>query len=198
MNLSRVEKQEWLLPSTPSSATSWGNNKYIPTKKSADTLIGLEFEAGTTGPKGGDAGHGAATYLRFEYNEKLQNGGGAQFQVRTDEGKVEIQFYGDWEIDAVKKALRHMLTTLEEQTSTELRGVVTSWNPQQRVGTIALLEDKSQRFFMFGSRILSGPEPTLGSIVRFERSPKEQMPNRLPLADHIHVVEIGGNTAGAR
>ena len=113
--------------------------------------------------------------------------------VRTSEDKVELFFYGDWEIDGVKNALRHMLKTLEAQTAPNFQqGVVTSWNTMKRVGTIALRDDASQRFFFFGSRILSGPEPVLGSLVVFERSVYAPQPNKLPLADHIHVVDSYG------
>jgi hypothetical protein len=109
---------------------------------------------------------------------------------------VELFFTGDWEIDAVKQALRHMLTTLEEQTSTTLKGIVTSWNPARRVGTISLETDESQRYFFFGSRILSGPEPTQGCAVMFERSPLPPQLNRLPLADHVRVLQKASAKAG--
>jgi hypothetical protein len=163
----------------------------VPTKIARIPIITLEAEAGTTGAKGGDAGHGARTYLRFE----ITDGDCASLgncDVRVDVAnlpKVELIFGGDWEIEAVKDALRHMLATLDEQTSTKLKGVVTSWNCVRRVGTISLVKDESQRFFLFGSRILSGPEPTVGSLVDFERSPLPTLPNKLPLADHVHVAK---------
>ena len=76
---------------------------------------------------------------------------------------------------------------LHESVSTLRVLIVTSWNSLRHVGVIALLNDRSQRFFMFGTRVLSGPDPKLGSVVTFERSTLAPEPNRLPLADHIHV-----------
>jgi hypothetical protein len=117
-------------------------------------------------------------------------GGMASVDFRASDGKVELLFGGDWEINSVKDALRHMLTTLEEQTNADqLKGIITSWNQERGVGVVALVADRSQRFFMFSSRVLSGPEPKIGSIVTFDRSKLPQQPNRLPLADHIRVTE---------
>jgi len=180
--------------------TRWAQrNVPIQTKYAYDKSVGLEFEAGTTGAMGGDAGHGAATYLRFEVRDDLDVWSLGSVEFRVQDNKAELLFYGDWEIDAVKNALRHMLATLEDQTAPEnLQGIVTSWNSVKRVGTIALSGDASQRFFIFGSRILSGPEPQLGSLVTFERSPYPPQPNKLPLADHIHVQDAqkAGTKAG--
>lgn len=169
--------------------TRWATRNYaVPTQRAHDVSIGLEFEAGTSGPMGGDAGHGAVTYLRFEIREDLETWSLGSVDFRVVGNKAELLFYGDWEIEAVKNALRGMLTTLDEQTEPDiLRGVVTSWNPSKRVGTIALLGDASKRFFLYGSRILSGPEPVLGSFVTFERSPLPLQPHKLPLADHVRV-----------
>jgi len=86
----------------------------VDTKASFDDLTGLQFEAGTTGKKGGDWGHGSRVYLRLEAGE----GGFSRtpWEVTKDGEKLEIILGGDWEIEAVKKALRFMLQTLEEQT----------------------------------------------------------------------------------
>jgi hypothetical protein len=70
----------------------------------------LEYEAGTTGAKGGDWGHGSRVYLR------LENAASVGWQIKTTKDKVEIILGGDEEINAIQNALRFMLRTLEEQT----------------------------------------------------------------------------------
>jgi hypothetical protein len=93
-----------------------GNKTEVVTQASHDNLIGLEYEAGTTGEKGGDWGHGSRVYLRLEKNPDGGNGGGVGWKITASEDKVEIILGGDWEIAAIKSALRFMLETLEEQT----------------------------------------------------------------------------------
>jgi hypothetical protein len=76
----------------------------------------LEYEAGTNSYQGGDGGHGCRTYLRLEKLDAASwevwvNGVGT-----TDCDRLEIIFSGYDELDAIKSALKFMLTTLEKQS----------------------------------------------------------------------------------
>jgi hypothetical protein len=77
---------------------------------SYDGICELEYEAGTTGEKGGDWGHGSRVYLR------LENAVSVGWEIKATEDKLEIILGGDAEICAVKCALRFMLDVLERQT----------------------------------------------------------------------------------
>jgi len=73
----------------------------------------IEVEAGTTGFKGGDAGHGGRTYFR------IQDVGGTCIQAiplgrNGDEG-VEVILGGDAELTSIIRALRFITRTLEDQ-----------------------------------------------------------------------------------
>ena len=75
-----------------------------------DGACTLEYEAGTTGAKGGDWGHGSSVYLR------LENLASVGWQIKASEDAVEIILGGDDEINAIKCALHFMLDALDEQT----------------------------------------------------------------------------------
>ena len=72
-------------------------------------------------------------------------------------------------------------------------GTISSWNTQKFIGTII---DRStnppQRFFLFGSRIFSGPEPYLGARVRFEVDERPPLPGKLPVATRAELLDNDG------
>jgi hypothetical protein len=90
-----------------------------PTTKAQEfwSANGIEAEAGTNHPQGGDAGHGGRTYVR------LTDLAGTAWQVRiTADGKktlvdgpktVELVLGGDTEHDTLVQALRFVLSQLE-------------------------------------------------------------------------------------
>lgn len=78
----------------------------------------LIAEVGSNCPRGGDAGHGGRTVLRF------RDAGGTVFSARVDAAsggmrafdevsEVELVFKGDGEHDTVVEALKFMLAVLE-------------------------------------------------------------------------------------
>ena len=96
----------------------------------------IEVEAGTTGHRGGDSGHGGRTYLRLSdlastdmrlsfNSEYLVNGvvniGGKQYQLsdisfsNLEAKDIEIIFGGDCELDTFIEALEFALNTLKEK-----------------------------------------------------------------------------------
>jgi hypothetical protein len=83
-----------------------------------DCLCIATYEAGTTGPRGGDTGYGARTYLRF------QNDASTDFRIYVDgkqieADKLEIILGGDQEINVIRGALSFMLGVLDEQIKTK-------------------------------------------------------------------------------
>lgn len=75
----------------------------------------LEVEAGTTGYKGGDTGHGGRTYFRIE------DMGGTDIAVRPlgeydDEG-FEVVLGGDCELETVIRALKFITKVLEDEST---------------------------------------------------------------------------------
>jgi hypothetical protein len=91
--------------------------KTVSTRTSDDiSCCSLKYEAGTNGYHGGDWGHGSRTYLR------LENVNSINWEVSVDGNKfkepisMEIVLGGDCELEAIKKALRFMLATLEQQS----------------------------------------------------------------------------------
>ena len=74
----------------------------------------LNVEAGTNGYQGGDAGHGARTYIR------IRDEGGTDFNARVlrdkygDATGVEIALGGDAELSTIIEALRFITQVLEE------------------------------------------------------------------------------------
>ena len=69
-------------------------------------------------------------------------------------------------------------------------GIISSYHPTKFLGTIVVYNEGEvvERYFFFGSRIVSGPEPTTGAKVRFEVSPKQPKPGQLPSAHQIEVL----------
>jgi hypothetical protein len=70
------------------------------------------------------------------------------------------------------------------------QGVINSWNPTKNIGTIICRESNPpQRYFLFGSRVVNGPEPTLNARVVFDISERNPLPGRLPVAVRVEIVE---------
>ena len=70
----------------------------------------LEVEAGTTGYRGGDTGHGGRTYFR------LKNLAGTDLEVNGEEAEeVIIELGGDCELGTFVDALEFTLQVLKEQ-----------------------------------------------------------------------------------
>lgn len=67
----------------------------------------LEVEAGTTGYRGGDAGHGGRTYFRIE------DDGGTYMKIKPGCGGFEVTLGGDSELDTMIRALKFITTVLE-------------------------------------------------------------------------------------
>lgn len=71
-------------------------------------------------------------------------------------------------------------------------GMVTSWNPAKFVGTIICRDaNPIERYFLFGSRVISGPEVSLNALVLFDVDPRPVQPGKLPVA--IRVEVLGGD-----
>ena len=73
----------------------------------------LEVEAGTTGYKGGDSGHGGRTYFR------IADAASTDIQVHplgryADEG-FEVVLGGDCELETMIRALKFITKVLEEE-----------------------------------------------------------------------------------
>ena len=69
------------------------------------------------------------------------------------------------------------------------QGVVNSWNPSRSIGTIICRDtNPPQRYFLFGSRVVNGPEPTLNARVVFDTSERAPLPGRLPVAVRVEVL----------
>lgn len=71
------------------------------------------MEAGTTGYKGGDSGHGGRTYFR------IADAAGTDIQVNpfghyADEG-FEVVLGGDCELETIIRALKFITKVLEEE-----------------------------------------------------------------------------------
>lgn len=77
----------------------------------------LEVEAGTTGYKGGDWGHGGRTYFR------ISNLGGTDMEVRLadsdrsiEEDGFEVILGGDTELMTIIDALKFIVKVLDEES----------------------------------------------------------------------------------
>jgi hypothetical protein len=69
-------------------------------------------------------------------------------------------------------------------------GVVNSWNATKYVGTIICRDTKPvERYFLFASRVVSGPEPTTNSYVRFDVDQRPPLPGKLSAAIHVEVLD---------
>ena len=64
----------------------------------------LQVEAGTTGYKGGDTGHGGRTYFRIKD------------EGCTDTEGFEVVFGGDCELETMIRALKFITKVLEEES----------------------------------------------------------------------------------
>jgi hypothetical protein len=70
-------------------------------------------------------------------------------------------------------------------------GLINSWNNARDVGTIICRDaNPVERYFLFASRIVAGPEPHLNALVMFDPDPRPVLPGKLPVA--IHVEVLGG------
>ncbi len=81
-------------------------------RKEINSANVLGVEAGTTGPKGGDSGHGGRTYLR------IADLGGTDLRCRAYKDQygsagVEIILGGDSERTSLMEALRFALNALD-------------------------------------------------------------------------------------
>jgi hypothetical protein len=69
-------------------------------------------------------------------------------------------------------------------------GIINSWNYSRSVGTIICREvNPVERYFLFASRVVSGPEPKLNSVVLFNSDPRPALPGKLPVAIQVEVLE---------
>lgn len=68
----------------------------------------LKVEAGTTGYRGGDSGHGGRTYFRIE------DAGGTDMEVKPGCGGFEVTLGGDSELDTMILALKFITKVLED------------------------------------------------------------------------------------
>jgi hypothetical protein len=66
----------------------------------------FEFEVGTTGMRGGDAGHGGRTFFRI--------GAESYLEVDAQPGGVTLIAQGDWELDDMIEGLRFAVEVLEQ------------------------------------------------------------------------------------
>lgn len=76
----------------------------------------LEVEAGTTGYRGGDAGHGGRAYFRVQDS----GFGGVEAHSLTDGGAgFVVLLRGDSEIETMIRALKFIVKVLEKETRKE-------------------------------------------------------------------------------
>ena len=68
----------------------------------------LEVEAGTTGYRGGDTGHGGRTYFRIE------DAGGTCMKIKPGCGGFEVTLGGDSELDTMIRALKFIKKVLKD------------------------------------------------------------------------------------
>ena len=70
-------------------------------------------------------------------------------------------------------------------------GIINSWNPGKAVGTVIVRDvNPPERFFLFASRVVSGPEPSLNACVLFEIDlGRPVLPGKLPVAIRVEVLE---------
>ncbi len=72
-------------------------------------------------------------------------------------------------------------------------GLINSWNSAKAVGTIICRDvNPPERFFLFASRVISGPEPALNLCVLFDVDlGRPVVSGQLPVA--IRVEVLGGD-----
>ncbi len=85
------------------------------TREITDANI-LEVEAGTTGYKGGDSGHGGRTYFRIKdlASTDMRVNTVTDCFGHTDE--LEVVLGGDTELSTIIKALKFITRVLEEES----------------------------------------------------------------------------------
>ena len=75
----------------------------------------ITVEAGTTGYKGGDSGHGGRTYIR------LEDSAGTDITINPiknmGNGGVEIILGGDAELETIITSLKFIIKVLEDQSN---------------------------------------------------------------------------------
>ena len=67
-------------------------------------------------------------------------------------------------------------------------GIVNSWNPTKFVCRDT---NPIERYFLFASRVISGPEPYVNALVMFDVDPRPPLSGKLPVA--IRVEVLGGD-----
>lgn len=68
-------------------------------------------------------------------------------------------------------------------------GILTSWNPVKMCGVITCRDTNPvERYFLFGSRVVSGPEPSLNCPLLFEPDSRPTLPGKLPYALQVEVL----------
>ena len=73
------------------------------------------------------------------------------------------------------------------------QGVIHSWNPAKFVGMIICRDaNPIERYFLFASRVVAGPEPYLTARVEFDVDTRPALPGKLPLALRVEVLSDGG------
>ena len=95
---------------TPNSSATIDGKSIETYKTCLENFNIIEVEAGTTGPMGGDSGHGCRTYFRIEDLASTD----MRCRVHSDDGtyefdhieRIELMFGGDSELDTFREALR--------------------------------------------------------------------------------------------
>ena len=77
-------------------------------------------------------------------------------------------------------------------------GIITSYNPEKTVGTIFVNSTIGERYFFYGSKVVAGPQPTVGAKVVFSVSPRQPRPGQLPIAVNITVVPKDADIAALK
>ena len=75
----------------------------------------LQVEAGTTGYKGGDTGHGGRTYFRIS-DEASKDIHVTPFMYRFGCNGFEVTLGGDCELETMIRALKFITKVLEEES----------------------------------------------------------------------------------
>lgn len=96
---------------------------HVPTfKREIISANILEVEAGTTGFKGGDSGHGGRTFFSIEdgansdLRVKLVKNEGSPVYIETLELKrIEVMLGGDCELESIVTGLKFITKVLEDQ-----------------------------------------------------------------------------------
>ena len=77
----------------------------------------LEVEAGTTGYKGGDSGHGCRTYIRIEDLGDTNIRVAAIKSSKRGNGGMVIELGGDSELSTIIAGLKFITKVLEDQVN---------------------------------------------------------------------------------